>query len=325
MIKIKRIIAAGVLSIFAFSAVGCEMIQKTPEAIQNTVLAKVGNVKITKGDVDEITEPYLKQYGEDYATNPKIADQVKKIKTQALNLLVEEKVMGKKAEELGIVPTQEEVDTEVKKYMDSLKEKLGGEDAFNKAIEDAGMNLDDYTAKLTESMKNQLTSTKVTDEMFKDINITDEDMKTYYEENKDNFGEANVAHILISDEAKAKEVRERAVNGEDFAALAKEFSEDPGSKDKGGDCGVIPYNSTQYVKEFVDGFKNLKEGEISEPVKSKFGYHIIKATNVKQKTFDESKDSIKTTLENQKKKEVYENTIDQWKKDYKVKVYEDRI
>ncbi|WP_195265940.1 peptidylprolyl isomerase [Clostridium sp. 1001275B_160808_H3] len=325
MIKIKKIIAAGALSIFAFSAVGCEMIQKTPEAIKNTVLAKVGDVKITKGEVDEIADPYLQQYGSEYDTNPDMAEQVKALRTQAINLLVEEKMMLKKAEELGLTPTQEEVDAEVQKYIENLKTSYGSDEQFNAALEQAGMTLDEYTSKLTENMKNQLATQKVTEDLFKDVNISDDEIKTYYEENKDSFGEANVSHILIKDEAKAKEIRERAANGEDFAALAKEFSEDTGTKENGGNLGVTPYNTTQYVQEFTDAFKKLKDGEISEPVKSQFGYHIIKVTDVKQGTFDESKDSIKTTLENEKKNEIYSNSIEQWKKDYNVKTYEDKL
>lgn len=325
MIKIKRIIAAGALSIFAFSAVGCEMIQKTPEAIKNTVLAKVGDVKITKGEVDEIADPYLQQYGSDYDTNPNMAEQVKALRTQAINLLVEEKMMLKKAEELGVTPTKEEVDSEVQKYIESLKESYGGDEQFNAALEQAGMTLDEYTTKLTESMKNKLATEKVTEDLFKDVNITDEDIKAYYEENKDSFGEANAEHIVVSDEAKAKEIRERIINGEDFATVAKEASEEPAAAESGGNLGVIKFNTTEYDQDFVAGLKALKEGEISEPVKSQFGYHIIRATKVKQGTFDEVKDSIKTTLENQKKNEIYSSSIEQWKKDYNVKIYEDRL
>ena len=84
MVKIKRLIATAALSIFAFSAVGCEMIQKTPEAIENTVLAKVGDIKITRGDVNEIADPYLQQYGSDYDTNPDLAEQVKELRSTKL-------------------------------------------------------------------------------------------------------------------------------------------------------------------------------------------------------------------------------------------------
>lgn len=325
MIRIKKLIAVGALSVFAFSAVGCEMIQRTPESIQKTVLAKVGDLKVTRGEVDEIADPYLSQYGADYETNPDLAEQVKALRTQALNLLVEQKIMIKKAEELGLEPTQEEVDTGVTEYIEGLKQSLGGEDALIKALEDINLTLDEYTAKLNDSIKVNLATNNVTEEIFKDINITDDEIKKYYDEHVDSFKEANVSHILIKDEEKAKEIRERAAKGEDFAALAKEFSEDPGTKEKGGSLGVTTYDTTMYVTEFTEGFKKLKEGEISDLVKSRHGYHIIKITDYKEKSLDEVKESIKTILENEKKNEIYTNTIEQWKKDFKVKTYEKRL
>jgi len=325
LIRIKKLIAIGALSVFAFSAVGCEMIKRTPESIQKTVLAKVGDLKVTRGEVDEIADPYLSQYGEDYDTNPKLAEQVKALRTQALNLLVEQKIMIKKAEELGLEPTQEEVDAEVKEYIEGLKQSLGGEDALIKALEDINLTLDEYTAKLSNSIKVNLATNNVTEEIFKDINITDDEIKKYYDEHVDRFKEANVSHILIKDEEKAKEIRERAAKGEDFAALAKEFSEDPGTKEKGGSLGVTTYDTTMYVTEFTEGFKKLKEGEISDLVKSSHGYHIIKITDYKEKSLDEAKEFIKTTLENEKKNEIYTSTIKKWKKDFKVKTYEKRL
>lgn len=325
MTKIKKILAAGALSIFAFSAVGCNMIEKTPEAIKNTVLAKVSGEKITKGDVDEIADPYLSQYGEDYDTNTELTEQVKEIRTQALNLLVEEKMMALKAEELGLVPTQEEIDAKVNEYLETMKTNYGGEEGFNKALEQANLTLESYTETLTKSMKSQLISNKVLEDLFKDIAVTDEEIQKYYDENKDAFKEATVAHILIKDEAKAKEVREKAVNGEDFATLAKENSEDTGTKENGGSLGTVAYNSTKYVTEFMEGVRATKNNEVSELVKSDYGYHIIKVTDYKEKTLDESKESIKETLESQKKNELYTSTIEQWKKDYKVKTYENRL
>lgn len=325
MIRIKKLIAVGALSIFAFSAVGCEMIQRTPESIKKTVLAKVGDLKVTRGEVDEIADPYLSQLGEGYENNPDVAEQVKGLRTQALNLLVEQKIMIQKAKELGLEPTQEEIDTGVTEYIEGLKEQLGGEEAFTKALEEIDLTLEEYTAKLNESIKVNLSTNKVTEEIFKDINTSDDELKTYYDEHLDSFREANVSHILIKDEAKAKEIRERAVNGEDFAALAKEFSEDTGTKENGGSLGTTTYDTTKYVPEFTEGFKKLKEGEISDLVKSDYGYHIIKVTDYKEKSFDESKQTIKSTLENTEKNELYTTTIEQWKKDFKVKTYENKL
>ena len=325
MIKIKKILAAGALGIFAFSAVGCNMIEKTPEAIKNTVLAKVSGEKVTKGEVDEIADPYLSQYGEDYATNTELADTVKQIRTQALNLLVEEKIMNLKAKELGVEPTQEEIDTKTNEYLETMKTNYGGEEGLNSALQQAGLTLEGYTETLTKSMKSQLTRDKVLEEVFKDVSVTDEEIKTYFDENKESFETATVSHILIKDETKAKEIREKAVSGEDFAALAKEYSEDTGTKEAGGSLGTVAYNSTELVAEFMEGVRATKNNEISEPVKSDYGYHIIKVTDYKEGSIEDSKESIKTTLENQKKNDLYTETVEQWKKDYKVKIYEDRL
>ena len=326
MKNIKRILAVCALSIFAFSSVGCEMIQKTPEAIKNTVLAKVGDIKITRGDVDEIADPYLESsYGENYESNAEIAENVKELRVQAINLLVEQKLMYKKAEELGVLPTKEEVEEETKNYIEQVKENLGGEEQFNSALEGTGMTLEEYTENLSKNIESNLILTKVSEELYKDITVSDEEIETYYNEHLDSYKSATVSHILIADEAKAKEVRERAVKGEDFATLAKEFSEDTGTKENGGSLGTVTYDTTQFVQEFTDGFKALKEGEISEPIKSDYGYHIIKVTDIKQETLDEAKDKIKTTLESQKQNEALTNAIEQWKTDYGVKTYEDRL
>ena len=111
------------------------------------------------------------------------------------------------------------------------------------------------------------------------------EIKTYYDENKDTIfavgAGATVAHILVADEATAKSLKAKLDAGADFATLAKENSIDPGTKDNGGNLGFIPYNSTDFITEFMDAFKNLKEGEVSEPVKSEYGYHLIKATGIK--------------------------------------------
>lgn len=324
MIKIKRLIAAGALSAFAFSAVGCEMIQKTPEAIKNTVVAKVGDEKITKGEVDELVEPYLSQYG-DYENDESLAEQVQSLRVQGLDLLVENKLFELKAAEMNLMPTQEEIDAEVTSTIEEMKEYYGGEESFNTALENAELTLDEYKENLNKSIKSNLIVDNVTEELFKDINITDEDISNYYNEHLDSYKSATVSHILIEDEAKAKEIREKAVKGEDFATLAKENSEDTGTAENGGSLGTVTYDTSDYVQEFTDAFKALGEGEISEPVKSTYGYHIIKVTDIKQKTLDEVKDDIKTTLENEKKNEIYTSTVEQWKEDYKVKTYENKL
>ena len=345
MRSIKRIVLAAVVATMAFSMAGCKLIQKTQEAIQNTVLAKVGSEKITLGDVDAELKAdidYLKEtYGDDFESqiDDDLKARLKEVRQQVLEELVEEKVLYLEAEKKGLVPTQEELDKEVADRTAEIEEAWGGEEAFAEAKEYYGYT--DETFK--EFLETQVIIQKVKDDMFKDINITDEQINQYYEEHKDefvNYGQADSRHLLFQTEAKA--ASEKIKSGETtFDAL---FTEYEGNKEKASatdateedkalpiseDLGTVSHNQSNFDSLFLEGLKPLKEGEVSEPVKSSFGYHIIEATNVTETTpkefNDELKEQIKTTLENEEKNSIYENQIASLEKEYKVKTYENRL
>ncbi|NPB09248.1 MAG: peptidylprolyl isomerase, partial [Thermodesulfobacteria bacterium] len=125
---------------------------------------------------------------------------------------------------------------------------------------------------------------------------------------------------------KAKKIREMALKGEDFAELAKKYSDDPGTKDKGGDLGF--FTRGQMVKEFEEAAFSLKPGEISQPVRTAFGYHIIKVEKkrpARQKSFEEVKDQIKEELLRQRQEERLKAALKELEKKYSPKVYTDRL
>lgn len=126
---------------------------------------------------------------------------------------------------------------------------------------------------------------------------TEEEMNAYFESNKDNLTMIDVDHILVATEEEAKAVKARLDAGEDFASVAKEVSTDPVSAAKGGALGEV--SPSTFVKEFSEAAMALKEGEISNPVKTQFGYHIIRLNALKD-TKDELQDTIKERLANQK-------------------------
>lgn len=104
-------------------------------------------------------------------------------------------------------------------------------------------------------------------------------------------------HILVDSEKKAKELRAKIMAGADFAEVAKENSSDPGSKANGGLLGY--FTKGQMVPEFENAVMKLQEGQVSEPVKTAFGWHIIKLEDRRRKeppTFDEVKDTIMASL-----------------------------
>ena len=329
MKKIKKIIAAVAILTIAASAMGCKMIEKTPEAIQKTVLATVGNEKITKGDLDKLIIPSLKQqFGDDYATNDKAKDQVKQAKIKGLTNLVNQNVLLQKATELNLKPSDDEINSKIDETMNGYKTQYPEEGQFQDALKQAGMTEDE----LKDTLKKQIIITAVQEDMLKDVAVTDEDVQTEYDKNKDTKysvgAGANAAHILVADEETAKNLKAKLDAGADFATLAKENSTDPGSKDKGGSYGFMAYNSTQFVAEFMDAFKTLKEGEVSQPVKSQFGYHLIKATGLKGAEvtpLDQVKDQIKQTLLQQKQSEAVNSKLEEWKTALKVKTNEDQL
>ncbi|WP_315070329.1 peptidylprolyl isomerase [uncultured Clostridium sp.] len=341
MKRLKKFIAVIAIAAISATAMGCKMIEKTPEAIQKTVLATVGNETITKGDLDkEIGAQLKQQFGDDYETNSKVADQVKQAKQKGLSNLVTEKILLQEADKLGLKPSDDELNSKVDDTINQYKAQYSEEGQWESVLEQNGLTED----QLRDLIKNSNIEQAVQQDIVKDVTVTDDDAQAEYDKNKDSQystgAGANVAHILIAEKAsdgsvdfdaslkKANDIKAQLDAGADFATLAKEYSTDPGSKDKGGDLGFQAYNTTQLVPEFVDGFKNLKEGEISAPVKSQFGYHIIKATGLKDAQvtpFDQVKDQIKSTLLQQKQGDAFNSKIAEWKTDLKVKTYEDKL
>lgn len=143
--------------------------------------------------------------------------------------------------------------------------------------------------------------------------------KLYDEKVKDipQEDEVQARHILVDSEDLALTLAERAQGGEDFSKLAEEFSKDPGSKGKGGLLGY--FAKGQMVKPFEDAAFALKKGEISKPVKSQFGWHVITVDDIRKKplpSFDEVKGQISQALEQQKGTEVSKELRDSAKIDY---------
>ncbi|MFE7997079.1 peptidylprolyl isomerase PrsA, partial [Bacillus cereus] len=188
---------------------------------------------------------------------------------QVLNNMVMEKVL---------IKNYKVEDKDVDKKFDEMKKQYG--DQFDTLLKQQGIK--EETIKT--GVRAQLAQEKAIEKT-----ITDKELKENYKP------EIKASHILVKDEATAKKVKEELGQGKSFEELAKQYSEDTGSKEKGGDLGY--FTAGKMVKEFEDAAYKLKKDEVSEPVKSQFGYHIIKVTDIKeQKPFDEVKGDIKKDL-----------------------------
>ncbi|QDZ77427.1 peptidylprolyl isomerase [Bacillus cereus] len=171
-------------------------------------------------------------------------------------------------------------DEEANKKLKEIKKQMG--DNFKTYL--TQMNVKNEDA-LKEKLKPQIAFEKAIKS-----SITEKEIKDYYKP------KLKASHILVKDEKTATDIKNKLNNGEDFATLAKQYSEDPGSKDTGGE--LPEFGPGEMDAEFEKAAYKLEVGQVSDPIHSSFGYHIIKLTEKKElKPFDQEKAAIRKNLE----------------------------
>jgi len=163
-----------------------------------------------------------------------------------------------------------------------------------------------------------------------DAQISEEDLKQYYEKNKETFKrdrEINTRHILLNTENEARQIKDKILKGEDFAELARRYSIDPSAKATGGEIGFHPKGTL--LPEYEEAaFKLKKVGQVSDIVKTKFGYHIIKLEGIRPPSYvpyEEVKDFIKQKIAQEKQAQALEKYITNLKSTAKITINEDLL
>ena len=301
----------------------------TPE----TYVAKVGTEKISKEeynfflkDAISMIQSYFNSYNVDWNSNinnMKASEYAKKL---ALDNIVDYKIQLSKAKAAKMTLTKKETDefnANMNSYLSSLATTAVDQEKIIK-------NETGFTLAQFKSFYNNATIVRkfatVTQNNYK---CTDTELKKYYNSNKDKFYKVIVGHILFrstdennqstpeKDAEARKEAEETLIKvnapNSDFAALVKELSEDPGSKETGGKYTVMKNN--QFVPEFenwaVDTSKKVGDTGI---VKTSYGYHVMKLMKIY--SFAQLKDDIKSSYITKK----YDDDLNSWRKDKKYKV-----
>jgi len=253
---------------------------KTEESSTVAVAALVNGDTITVADAERVAEGFIANGGppDPEAEGSSFAE---KMYYTAVNRLVEQQLVMNAARELGLEVTDEDVT----RSLSQLIAMSGGEAAFEGILAQRGITMDD----VRRDMRINLTLQRYFEEVVnKNSPVTPDDVQAYYDAHPEEFGpqpEVHARHILIrttSDmtpaaRAAAKDtaetVQKRAASGEDFAALALEYSEDPTNAQTGGDLGW--FRKGQMVPPFDSAAFALKPGQISGVVTTSYGYHII--------------------------------------------------
>lgn len=207
------------------------------------------------------------------------------------------------------------VTKQIKKIKDS--NFAGSDSSFKDFLASSKLNMDDVRRIVRAEVESQ----QLLKWASRDVRYTAADAQSYYDKNTAQFkvpAQREVFHILVKDKAKAQQIAAAARAGEDFATLAKENSIDTGSKDKGGDVGVL--QDGQFVKEFEAAAKKLGDGEISDPVRSTYGWHVIRIEDrpAHLASFAEVKTNLILQNRQAAKSAAYQKVIDATKKKLKV-------
>ncbi|MCR4443047.1 MAG: SurA N-terminal domain-containing protein [Peptococcaceae bacterium] len=271
------------------------------------VAATVNGEKITEAELNKRVEQAAAWYGYDLKS-PENKDLTAQLQEQVLESLVMEKVVRQAAGEMKIEVKKEEIEEELKKIRDQLKTEENYADFLKKRK---------FTEKdLQTYIGNQLLLDKLFGEVTKDITAPSRDSRQYYEEHKEEFfvkEQVKARNIVVKTEEEAKNIISRLGSGEDFAKLAAELSIDPTAKETGG---LIDYfdRDAMYIQEFKDAAFSLKAGQYTKtPVKTVYGYHIIKVEDRKparQYSFEEIKDELESRLLMEEKNEKFLTYVD---------------
>jgi foldase protein PrsA len=240
------------------------------------------------------------------------------LKTQAVAYLVQRTEFQQEADKLGVTVSDADVDKRLKQIK---KQYFGNsESRYQKQLKQQGLT----DTQVRDDLRAQLIQEKIFNKVTGDVKVSDSDIQKYYDQHKSQYGtpeQRDVAHILVKSRALADSLYNRVKSGANFAALAKKYSQDPGSKNQGGKLTI---SKGQTVANFDLMAFDLKTGAISRPVKTQFGYHIIKALGpIKPATttpFTKVKASIKQQLLQQKRNDAMTTWSNKLKKDFNGKI-----
>jgi len=326
--KPSRVTLALLGAVLVLAAAACG---GSSSSLPSGSVAVVNGTPIARADLDALVERARKGYEAQKQSFPKEGTQeFQSVQALYLNFLVQKAEFEQQAKDLHVKVTDKDVDKALASFVKTRYP--GKKDQFQKDLKAQGLTLDSFRDTLRTSVLSQ----KIFDVVTKKVKVSPADVAAYYEQNSSSYGSPasrSLRHILVSvknksgqvdlakSKQKADEIRARVTNA-NFAALAKKYSADPGSKDSGG---KLTDTKGSFVPEFENVAFKLKTGEISQPVKSAtYGYFIIQAlapTKLSNRTpLSQVKNSIRATLLQTQRNQVMSQWVQDLTARYKSKV-----
>ncbi len=203
------------------------------------------------------------------------------------DMLVDNALLVQDLEKNKVEVSQDSID----KVREEMIAEVGTKDDYKEKLKEQG-----FTEEAFEVLVKMRANAQAHFEWYKEEHpVDDKAIEEYYNEHKDELDLLKVSHILLETEAEALDIKAKLDAGEDFAELAKEYSTDDMTKIVGGDLGEIAPKYSGFDPTFLEALEGLKVGEVSTPVQTQFGFHIIKLTE-KKEGVEASKEKIENIL-----------------------------
>lgn len=279
---------------------------------QSSIKATVNGKEISSADYEDNLEYYREYYKSSYGEN--ILKEKREdgqtfdeyLKTMVLDTMILQEVLAEEAEEQNVTVSGDEITKE----LDSVKGYFSTSDEFSDYLQNIGMTEEYFEETVRKELAIEKLVNKIEAEVLKE-SPSDEDLKKIYDEYEkyDYFKTVRASHILVESKEEADKVEERLKNGEDFATIAKEVSTCESNK-KGGDLGYFRL-SGDMDPTFAKAAFDLKINEISKPVETQFGYHVIKVTDIKD-TYDyANKDDLEKYYVSDRVNKILDDYVDE--------------
>jgi foldase protein PrsA len=283
-------------------------------------VAVVGGTPVSKEQFQSLMARAQKSYVANKRAFPKPGStEYEQLKGQAVVFLIQRAELAQEADDLGIDVSDSKVDARI----EQLKKQYygGSETRYLSALKQQGLTED----QAKEEIRTQLISTALYNEVTKDVKVTQSEIKSYYDTHKSQYQQPesrDVRHILVQKKALADELYAQLKSGGNFAALAKKYSKDPGSAANGGKLTV---SKGQTVPEFDKTTFELKTGQLSQPIKTQYGYHIIQALSAIKPAAKTPLAKVQATIRQLLQKQQKDEAMTKWVADIKTKYCDSRI
>ena len=314
--SLRKLLPLLLLALVATLVAACGS-SDSSETVPSGSVALVGDKPIEKADLDRLLTQTKNNYEAQKQEFPEVGTpEYETLKSTLLKGLVQQAQWEQAGAAMGVRVSEKEIDTR----LDALKQQYfpGDEDKFKAELDKQGLTVE----QLREQLGARLLSNKIYNAVIKKVKVTDAEVKAYYDNHKAQYLQPEsreVRHILVKKKSLADELYTKLKNGADFAQLARKYTQDEASKAEGG-------NFTAYKGKTVEPFDKFvfaaKTGDLSKPIKTEFGWHVIEVlSEVKPaatQSLAEAKDAISSTLLQQQQNQALKAWVKDAQSEYEV-------